>query len=235
MKILDELLSIQNFNFQKWQDADVLAVSNLFAFNNEMGNLTLSEVIESIFTSKQLEYNEHLNENQYITSNELDLLDSIIDSYIESGLMSKDPQSFRGTSYTYTVDQYVKSHQVMLYLISLCAIRLHEKLKHTDQFKNFINIMMNEGIIYRTVAKKQMDYGPSNIAKFGIYGLVVRMHDKIGRLRNLIESSKANNVKDETVYDTLVDLVGYCTVAYLWINDWFLLPMDQNYEWNKSH
>lgn len=229
MRVLDELLSVQKFNFEKWQDADVLAVSNIFAFNNEMGNRSLSEVIEVVFKNDQLQCNENINEHQFTTSSELDLLDSIIDSYIESGLMSRDPQSLRGTSYTYTVDQYAQSHQVMLYLISLCAIRLHDKLKHTEEFKNFVNIMMNESIIYRTVARKQMDYGPSNIAKFGIYGLIVRMHDKIGRLRNLIETSKTNNVQDETVYDTLVDLVGYCTVAYLWINDWFLLPLDREY------
>lgn len=229
MRELSRLLSVNKNAFEKWQDADVYAVKNIFSFSSEMGNKSLAEVVEHVFSNAETYNNELIPRAYYNTSNELDLLDSIVDLYIESALMTKDPQSIRGTSDTFRVDLYTQAHQVMLYLISLCAIRLHEKLKHTDEFKNFINIMMNDEIIYRTVAKKQMDYGPSNIAKFGIYGLIVRMHDKIGRLRNLVETSKTNNVKDETVYDTLVDLVGYCTVAYLWINDWFLLPLDREY------
>lgn len=229
MRELSRLLNVNRNAFEKWQDADVYAVTNIFSFSREMGNLSLSEVVEYVFTNKEICNNEFLPRDYFNTSSELDLLDSIIDLYIESGLMTRDPQSIRGTSHTVTVDLYTQAHQVMLYLISLCAIRLHEKLKHTEHFKNFVNIMMNEQIIYRTVAKKQMDYGPSNIAKFGIYGLIVRMHDKIGRLRNLVESASINNVKDETVYDTLVDMVGYCTVSYLWINNWFLLPMDREY------
>jgi hypothetical protein len=82
-------------------------------------------------------------------------------------------------------------------------------------------------MIAETVAKKQRDYGPNNVSKFGVSGLVVRIHDKIARLDNLLSSSRKgqNSVKNETVFDTLLDIVGYSTVALLWVNGWFLTPM----------
>jgi hypothetical protein len=82
-------------------------------------------------------------------------------------------------------------------------------------------------MIAETVARKQRDYGPNNVSKFGVSGLVVRIHDKIARLDNLLSSSRngQNSVKNETVFDTLLDIVGYSTVSLLWVNGWFLTPM----------
>lgn len=229
MTELEKLLSVNRINFKSWQDADIHTVTNLFSFHEQMGNSSLTEVVESLFNNKEIKSNEFLSGINYNTSSTLGLLDSIIDGYIESSLMTYDPNFLRGTSHTFTVDKCIQAHQVMLYLISLCAIRMHSSLQEMPDFSSFVNTMMNKEIVYKIVAKKQSDYGPSNVAKFGIYGLIVRTHDKIGRLRNLVECSKSNNVNDETVYDTLIDLVGYCTVSFLWINNWFLLPMDKEY------
>lgn len=232
MKELDRLLAIQENTFNCWQEADVYAVTNIFSFFDQCGNQSLSEIVATLFENKEVLHNELLSGINFNTSNELDLLDSIVDNYIQSGLMTKDPSHIKNTALHSEYVKCIQAHQIMLYLISLCSIRLHSNLQNTDQFKSFINIMMNKDIVSRIVAKKQADYGPSNITKFGIYGLIVRMHDKMGRLRNLIQNANSNNVKDETVYDTLIDLVGYCTVSYLWINDWFLIPMDRVYNFD---
>jgi len=75
-----------------------------------------------------------------------------------------------------------------------------------------------------TLIRKQKDYGPENIARFGNIGLLIRMHDKIARLENIYakcewDFNKAiavNAVSDETIIDTLIDIMGYSAIAIMW-------------------
>ena len=71
-----------------------------------------------------------------------------------------------------------------------------------------------------TFAKKRADYGPSTTEtwkKFGPVSMLTRMHDKMGRLDNLM--AKGNNncplVADERVEDTLLDLANYAIITIL--------------------
>jgi hypothetical protein len=73
------------------------------------------------------------------------------------------------------------------------------------------------------VTKKQHDYGPENIARFGRTGLLVRMHDKIARLENLLASGRAP--ENESINDNLFDVIGYSCVAMMWEEGTFLLPL----------
>lgn len=59
-------------------------------------------------------------------------------------------------------------------------------------------------------AKKQADYGPGNIAKFGEVGLLVRMSDKLERLQNLITHN--GTPKNESIVDTLMDIINYAAI-----------------------
>lgn len=86
---------------------------------------------------------------------------------------------------------------------------------------------------------KQQDYGSENIAKFGTAGLLIRIHDKTARLENIIQRSnnnfntaiKINAVQDETIIDTLYDVIGYSTIGLMWLktdtdgNNAFLRPL----------
>jgi hypothetical protein len=76
-----------------------------------------------------------------------------------------------------------------------------------------------------TLIKKQMDYGPENISRFGRQGLLVRCHDKLARLRNLhiVRQGQASN---ESVTDTYLDIVGYSAIGMMWERGWFLLPLN---------
>lgn len=73
---------------------------------------------------------------------------------------------------------------------------------------------------------KQKDYGPHNIARFGTAGILIRIHDKIARLNNLMSKSDndfntaigINSVPGETIVDTFVDIIGYSVVALMWMN-----------------
>jgi hypothetical protein len=64
--------------------------------------------------------------------------------------------------------------------------------------------------------KKQEDYGPFNIAHApggAMNGLRVRMHDKLARLNNLVDTGNTPNY--ESVEDTLIDLANYAIIGLL--------------------
>ena len=76
-----------------------------------------------------------------------------------------------------------------------------------------ITYLLTSSEILNTVIKKQKDYGHKNISKFGITGLVIRVHDKVARVENLMKKENyANAVGDETILDTLMDIFGYSIV-----------------------
>ena len=74
-----------------------------------------------------------------------------------------------------------------------------------------------------TLIRKQRDYGHENIRRFGRRGLLVRIHDKVARLENLV--GKTNKPNHESIDDTLLDVVGYSAIGMMWENDVFLLPL----------
>lgn len=79
--------------------------------------------------------------------------------------------------------------------------------------------------MYELFARKQMDYGLSNIAlggdlknkedkNFSLTGLAIRLTDKVSRLRNLIKSGK-NYVPGEGQEDTFIDIANYGIIGIL--------------------
>lgn len=67
-----------------------------------------------------------------------------------------------------------------------------------------------------TLISKQIDYGPRaiNEAPGGpLFGVLVRIHDKYERLRNLIEAQTDPAVVEEALTDTLLDLAGYGVIG----------------------
>lgn len=77
--------------------------------------------------------------------------------------------------------------------------------------------------LVETLIRKQRDYGPENIRRFGRQGLMVRMHDKIARLENLVTNEKSPN--NESIDDTVMDIAGYAAIGIMWENQKFLLPL----------
>ena len=69
------------------------------------------------------------------------------------------------------------------------------------------------------IDKKNSDYCPADNAlrslkEFGQFGVLVRLHDKLGRLRTIRERKGARNVMDESERDTVLDAINYL-VLYL--------------------
>lgn len=79
------------------------------------------------------------------------------------------------------------------------------------------------GTVIDTVIAKQRDYGKENIIRFGQFGLIVRVHDKLARLEHLAAS--ANDPQNESRWDTVLDLVGYSVLGILLARGQFELPL----------
>lgn len=82
---------------------------------------------------------------------------------------------------------------------------------------------INEDTLVKILIKKQRDYGPENIRRFGRQGLMVRMHDKIARLQNL--TSHGRDPENESIADTVLDIAGYAAIGIMWERQKFLLPL----------
>ena len=76
------------------------------------------------------------------------------------------------------------------------------------------------------LCSKQNDYGHGNINAFGLIGVSVRICDKVARLNNI--SKNRRQVKNETIVDTWVDIVGYCVIAAMLLNDSFKLQLEMS-------
>ena len=78
---------------------------------------------------------------------------------------------------------------------------------------------------YELFCKKQMDYGPSNIAmgtdlttpdqiRLSLVGLIVRINDKVQRLINLVVKNN-REAKNEPTIDAFKDLSCYGKIAQI--------------------
>jgi hypothetical protein len=83
---------------------------------------------------------------------------------------------------------------------------------------------LEAGAMASLLCRKQHDYGHENIARFGFKGLLVRVHDKIARLENLINSDKSP--ENESIKDNLLDVIGYCAIGMMLEEGTFLLNLE---------
>lgn len=186
---------------ENWEEAATKTVAALFSYIKNYSDM--------------YDVNElHLFENK-LSNNDLTNMKNIINLMIDNKIWESDP------AYNETNDIDVKRKNEIYHLkhwatLSLISVAMLRKIKNFEynEYSFFVK---------KTVIAKQKDYGPNNISRFGINGLVIRMHDKIARLENLI--SKNNIPQNESILDTLLDIIGYSIVAIMWINGTFLFPL----------
>ena len=101
------------------------------------------------------------------------------------------------------------------------AIKYIEKT-YPETAKEFQRLQYEQWELF---CKKQMDYGPSNIAmgtslttddekRLSLVGLIVRVNDKIQRLLNLIVKNN-RNAQNEPTIDAFKDLACYGIIAQI--------------------
>ena len=83
-----------------------------------------------------------------------------------------------------------------------------------EQTKIIIELILED---IKLFDKKQHDYGPNNISKFGVEGVLVRTNDKLERLINLYKNDR--NPENESIDDTWQDLSIYGVIARAVIKD----------------
>lgn len=67
-------------------------------------------------------------------------------------------------------------------------------------------------------ARKNADYGDSfgqTYRELGIISAVTRMSDKMNRLKRLVAHKDAQQVKDESIDDTLIDMACYAVMTLI--------------------
>ena len=102
--------------------------------------------------------------------------------------------------------------------------QLARSLGATSDYLNFSPVFGEDhGRVLDIVVRKQRDYGHENIARFGRMGLLVRVHDKIARLENLLGAGRLPN--HESIEDNVLDVIGYSIVAAMWEEGSFLLSL----------
>lgn len=77
-----------------------------------------------------------------------------------------------------------------------------------------------------TLIRKQLDYGPNAISRFGLDGIVIRMSDKLERIIHLKQLKRDPEVT-ESIEDTLRDIAGYAILGLMLESENFPLPMKQ--------
>jgi len=99
-----------------------------------------------------------------------------------------------------------------------------DKVKNTALFsilkmnKTTIESILNDS--FNLGVSKNNDYGSDNILKFGIIGIIVRLGDKIARYKNLTTNKNIEQkVKDESLKDTLMDIINYATYGEMLSNN----------------
>lgn len=85
----------------------------------------------------------------------------------------------------------------------------------------------DSGEMVSLLCKKQHDYGHGNINSFGMYGIVVRLSDKVERYANL--KSRNSDGLNEPITDTLLDIIGYCVIAVMFNEGSFQLQLGEEY------
>jgi hypothetical protein len=95
------------------------------------------------------------------------------------------------------------------------ARKLHLEVNLSNTVKELSDLLLS----------KHKDYGPKNISQApggAINGLRVRMHDKLARINNLIDSGA--NPEHESLEDSFKDMANYAIIGLLvlreqWDND----------------
>lgn len=81
----------------------------------------------------------------------------------------------------------------------------------TNVSREFIEELLKLAVLFD---KKQQDYGARNISAFGLFGVAVRMNDKMSRLVNLMGKKKKKPV-NESLRDSFRDISVYGIIALL--------------------
>lgn len=95
--------------------------------------------------------------------------------------------------------------------------------KGPQTFEEAVDEVMTE--LRELMINKQRDYGHRNIMDFGEYGVLVRLNDKVARLKNLLGKKEPKN---ESLDDTWQYAANYAIIALMLRKGTFTLPLKED-------
>jgi len=120
------------------------------------------------------------------------------------------------TAITITPEQQ-REAQELLVRITAAEARQEQREAAFQDFAKVVRRYFDENATL--LLSKFRDYGAKNIADSpggALNGLRVRMHDKLARINNLIDSGR--DPENESLRDSFIDLANYATIALLVID-----------------
>lgn len=96
--------------------------------------------------------------------------------------------------------------------------------KITMSFDEAVYMKVSE--IANTLIKKRIDYGSENLKPFGELGILIRVYDKVSRLKNLLYDNP-RKPKNEAIEDTWLDIAGYAVLALMMREGTLDLPIKE--------
>lgn len=66
--------------------------------------------------------------------------------------------------------------------------------------------------------RKHVAYGDTGLIKWGHFGMFMRLGSKVDRFLNLTKHPERGAGSDESINDTLTDIVGYCVLGITMLN-----------------
>lgn len=88
-----------------------------------------------------------------------------------------------------------------------------------SDFRKEINTILLE--LEEILVKKNLDYGNSfdtQMDEFGLVAGVIRLNDKLSRLKQLNNSHHELQITNESIYDTVKDTAGYAILLLRWLD-----------------
>ena len=143
----------------------------------------------------------------------------------------------------YLANVYPESFDKHEQFISNWVLELENGAFDENDIESVVAVMMNAGeiaiktmlqngmpykhdMMLELLCRKQHDYGHQNINNFGILGLSIRMCDKFARIKNL--QKRGTEGKNESLYDSYLDVVGYSTIAMMYHDGTFQLKLERD-------
>ena len=88
----------------------------------------------------------------------------------------------------------------------------------TKAAEEFVRIALANALLMN---RKQLDYGPTNISEFGPIGAIMRMNDKMQRIKHLHKGGRRKKAQNESLMDSFRDISNYGIIAMmLELNRW---------------
>lgn len=122
--------------------------------------------------------------------------------------------------------------EAIVYVAQQEDIRAHaipkKEVEPKGTFEGSVDQILSE--LRKVMIKKQMDYGPRNILDAGQMGVLVRMNDKIARLKNLFGFNtdwKERESQNEAIEDSFIDIANYAIIFLMLRKGTFDKPLER--------